>query len=589
VIPRHLIPTPLGHPDDRRVAIVAARARRGRVANWLVVLRWTASLVRARVRGPIEGGEVGRRVRALAEHFGGLWIKVGQLLSLRIDLFGLAFCRELGRLQDSGTGLPTSVVTAVIERELGVELDRVFEWFDPAPMAAASIGQVHRARLPGGRAVAVKIQRPGIADRIGRQLGRLDRVAAVASRTGLLPQLAWRQFAWELREVMREELDYRYEAANTQRMRRRLRRHGILVPRVYTACSTARVLVTELVEGVAMVEYIAAVAADPERARAWLDANRIDPSRVARHLAASLLRQILEDNLFHGDLHPGNILLLRDNRVALIDFGTVSSTDREYLEKFRAMMHAITVGDVARVADFILLMCAALPPLETRPIVEDLVRALEAWTKRTHVRDLPFQEKSLNNAYSEVTRVLLRHRCVLEWAFLRIRRAQETLDASVFVLDPQGNPTELAARYFESARRRSLKTATAARTARRVAAAAAAASTTNGRFDVAEWAIFELELIRRRAIVFEAQSGRVASLAATLVGALAVAGAAVAIAAAVAWLAPKSGPQFGVAGADVQVRVLLLAAAAAFTLSAWRLRGRLERASTRLADAGAGG
>jgi ubiquinone biosynthesis protein len=587
VIPRHLIPTPLGHPDDRRVAIGAAEARRGRLANGLVVLRWAASLLRARLRGPMDGGDVGRRVRTLAEHFGGLWIKVGQLLSLRIDLFGPAFCRELGHLQDSTTGLPTAVVTAVLERELGVPLDRVFEWFDPVPMAAASIGQVHRARLPGGRAVAVKIQRPGIADRIRQQLGRLDRVAAVASWMRLFPQLAWRQFAWELREVMREELDYRFEAANTRRMRRRLRRHDILVPRVYPACSTARVLVTELVEGVTMVEYIATVGADPARASAWLAANGIDPSRVARHLAASLLRQILEDNLFHGDLHPGNILLLRDSQVALIDFGTVSSTDREYLEKTRAMMHAITVGDVARVADYILLMCSALPPVETRPIADHLVRVLEAWMKRTHVRDLPFQEKSLNNAYTEVTRVLLTHRCVLEWAFLRIRRAQETLDASVFVLDPQGNPTELAAEYFESARRRSLKKVASRGTARRVAAVAAAATTST--FDIAEAASFELELIRRRAMVFEAQSGRVAALAATFVGALAVTGSAVAFVAAVAWLVPERVPSLELARADVQVRVLLVAAAVGFTLSSWRLRGRLGRATARVADAGAGG
>jgi hypothetical protein len=181
----------------------------------------------------------------------------------------------------------------------------------------------------------------------------------------------------------------------------------------------------------------------------------------------------------------------------------------------------------------------------------------------------------------------LTHRCVLEWAFLRIRRAQETLDASVFVLDPQGNPTELAAEYFESARRRSLKKVASRGTARRVAAVAAAATTST--FDIAEAASFELELIRRRAMVFEAQSGRVAALAATFVGALAVTGSAVAFVAAVAWLVPERVPSLELARADVQVRVLLVAAAVGFTLSSWRLRGRLGRATARVADAGAGG
>jgi ubiquinone biosynthesis protein len=539
------------------------------------------TLIGLQLRGRLDAGEVGIRVRALAEHFGGLWVKIAQLVSLRIDLFGAEFCRELARLQESGSGLPGKVTVAIIERELRSPLDAVFEWFDRVPMAAASIGQVHRARLRGGAEVAVKVQRPGIADRIERQLARIDRAARVADRLGILPQLSWRQFAWELREVLREELDYRYEAANTERMRRSLRRHGIRVPSVYREASTARMLTTGLIEGAPMVEFIAVMATNPAGARAWLGANHIDPRRVARRLSLSLLRQILEENLFHGDLHPGNIILLPNSDVALLDFGTVSSTDRDYLEKFRAMTRALVTGDFSTVADLILLMCSALPAMDTRPIADDLMRVVEAWTTRTHLRDLPFHEKSLNNLYGEVTRVLVRHRCTFEWAFLRIRRAQETLDASMLVLYPEVNPTELAHDYFVEASRRARRAAVLA-SRQQLAAAAAAAERTS--IDAAEAALFEVELIRRRALTFEARAGRIAVLGAAVTSLVAATGVVVSVILVTSvfgaeWLAGSR-----LSGAGLQVHALLLALSVALTQSTWRLSNRLRHAPAHAAD-----
>ena len=525
------------------------------------------------MRGRLSGADAGLRVRVLAERLGGLWVKLAQLASLRIDIFGLPFCAELARLQDTGTGFSSDAAVAIVEAELGAPLDDLFDSFERAPVAAASIGQVHRARLRGGGPeVAVKVQRPGIAATVERQLAALERVAGIASRMGVLPQLAWRQFAWELREVMREELDYRYEAANTARMRRTLKAHDIVAPRVYARLSTARVLTTRFVHGVAMADYIRMVAADPVRANEWLRSHRIDPARVAERLAISLLRQILEDNLFHGDLHPGNILLLEDGAVALIDYGTVSTTDLEYLEKFRALTAALAAWNFRSVAEIILLMSDRLPVIDTQTVIDDLVRAIHAWAGRTFVPDLRFHDKSLNNVYGEVTRVLIRYGIRLQWSFLRIRRAQETLDASLMVLHPEANATEVAADYFRQAGGRDVARLATAGVTRRLLAGAAIGD--RGFDDAADAMLLQLEGIRRKAYVFAIHSGRLATLATATAAWLATGGGVAAGAIAAGWLIPDL-DVVGVASGTI--RLVLVAGSAGFTLSCFRLWRRLRR------------
>src|SRR5262249_2604937 len=156
-----------------------------------------------------------------------------------------------------------------------------------------------------------------------------------------------------------------------------------------------------------------------------------------------LLRQIFEDNLFHGDLHPGNILLLRDNGIALLDFGTVSSTERLYLEQFRLASRAFATRNYAAAVDLTGRMCGIPPPIDLEPLRRDLMQAIHAWARGTDVTTLPYHQKSLNAFYAEMTRVLARYHCPAEWAFLRIQRAQETLDASLLVLNPDADPAAL--------------------------------------------------------------------------------------------------------------------------------------------------
>ena len=317
-------------------------------------------------------------------------------------------------------------------------------------MAAASIAQVHRAVLKdSGRAVVVKIRRPGIVEAFERDLRLLRRLVRLFDRLGLGPHMRWHDALWELEQMMREELDYRYEAANLARLRKSTKRHKVHVPRPFFGLSTRAVIVMEFVPGVLMSEYIEVAGRDPERAAAWCAANSIRPAKVARRLFVSALRQLLEDNLFHADLHPGNIMLLRDNRVALIDLGTVGTMEREFLELYLMSLRALAKKDFSQAADYLLRLCPELPTLQLGALKRDLVRGYRQWEARTHLRNIPYHEKALTSAGAASGQILYKYRVQPSWTFMRISRTWATLDASMQFLIPDANYMQLFKRYFE--------------------------------------------------------------------------------------------------------------------------------------------
>jgi ubiquinone biosynthesis protein len=460
VLDPDLIPTPLVPSADRPSIVVVPPVPpsrfRGlavivRLARWLIGAAW----MHARRRWDPEANA--RGVRIMLEELSGIWIKVGQLLSLRIDLFSIELCRELSRLQDSAAGFPADLARATIERDLGCPVDQVFDVFDDRPIAAASIGQVHRARLRReGVWVAVKVRRPFIAATFAQEVRLVRRWVRVLDLLHVLPFMQWRQLQWELERILNEELDYRVEGSAIERMGRTLTRHDMYVPRLYGAYTTERVLVMEMITGVLMSDYISMIHADPERVREWEHQNDIDPPRVVRRFSHSILRQILEDNLYHGDLHPGNIVLLRHSRVALLDFGTVGFTERAYLEKFALFMSSLARDEFDKAAEVALMMAGALPAIDPAPIKAEVVRELRAWRARAGVRTLPYPLKSVDSVNVAITKVFFRHRITFEWAFLRIRRALATMDAAAMHLHPGANYARISAAYFRRAAARRL-------------------------------------------------------------------------------------------------------------------------------------
>ena len=514
-----LLPTPL-IPSEQRPAVeyaettTPARFRGIEVLfgalRVLVRLRW----LRLRNRYTPHAG--GREVRQLLERLGGLWVKVGQLLSLRVDLFAPEFCAELSRLQDNVKGFPAADVRDILKASLGVPLEQYFDDFEPDPIAAASIGQVHRARLRQERVlVAVKVQRPYIAVVVAREMRFLRLVVRVLDYFGVTPHLRWRKMLSELDQVMVEELDYRYEAASIRRMGKSLRSHKIYAPEVFDPYSGPRVLVTEYVAGVLMSDYIKAERSDPSRLRSWLSDNNVDPTRVGKRLATSLRRQVLEDNLYHGDLHPGNIMLLRDSRVALIDMGSVGVTDTDFLAKYRLFMRAMGALEFAKAADALILLGSEIPSTNLVELRASLIAELQKFAARTHVASLPYHERSVSSIAARLVGILASFKCSPDWSFLRIRRAEQTLDASLIHLVPDLNYTTSVTRYFHAAERRRL--AAMLRGGRLVAHGLSAfAAAVELQHRGLETAVFTSALVRRGAFVFETSTTKIAYLFETI-------------------------------------------------------------------------
>jgi ubiquinone biosynthesis protein len=308
-----------------------------------------------------------RRLRQALEECGGMFVKLGQVLSTRADLLPAGVVAELSRLQDQVAPAPPDAVRELLEAELGRPVDEVFASLDPEPIAAASIAQAYRGRLRGGEAVVVKVQRPGIAEAVDRDLLVLAELARVAeTRTTWGADYHVTDLAEEFADRLREELDFRLEARNATEIAGLTDDDRVHVPVVHTELSTARILVMEWLDGVSVREV--------ER----IDALGLDRARLAETLLRSSLRQMLVDGRFHADPHPGNVLVLADGRLGLIDFGATGRLDPLQQASMREMLVAVQQRDAG------LLRSAVLEVATLRRHFDDdqLERALARFMSR---------------------------------------------------------------------------------------------------------------------------------------------------------------------------------------------------------------
>jgi ubiquinone biosynthesis protein len=265
----------------------------------------------------------GVHLREMFDELGPTFVKFGQLLSTRPDIVPPDIITELRGLQDDVRPFPFEQVEQVVEGELGLTLERAFLEFETQPIAAASIGQVHRATLPNGRQVAVKVQRPGAPRQIEADLALMHQAARIAKeRVHALDFIDTRELVDEFARSLRQELDYRSEARNAERFRHNfVGDPHVHVPRVYWSYTTARVLTLEYLAGVQLADV------DPE-------AYTLEERRhLAYRITETWMTMIFRHGFFHGDPHPANILVLPNDRIGIVDFGQVGQLTDDDLTK----------------------------------------------------------------------------------------------------------------------------------------------------------------------------------------------------------------------------------------------------------------
>ena len=352
---------------------------------------------------------------------GPTFIKIGQALGTRADLLPLEYVKELATLQDQVPAFPTAVAFARIETELGRPLHECYPEIDSEPVAAASLGQVYRARLATGEEVAVKVQRPDLEATISIDIAILFRLVKLTNR--FFPRANenadWEGMLREFHVTIHEEMDYVKEGRNADRFRYNFRTwRAIRVPKVYWSHTNTRVLTLEFIRGTKVIDI------------EGLRANGISAVKVNRLLIRTYLKQLLEDGFFHADPHPGNLLVMDSGHLAFFDFGMVGRiTPQLQAQMIDAFFHVVA-RDVHGLGQDIINLNFLKPgvdPETVRPVVESLF---------THYLNLRLGDVNFKELTYDLAEVIYEYPFRLPANFTYVMRALMTLEGIGVVTDP---------------------------------------------------------------------------------------------------------------------------------------------------------
>ena len=323
------------------------------------------------------------------EKLGPAFVKLGQVLSTRADLLPPPYLEALSRLQDNLEPFSFAEVEQTVQDDLGVRISKAFASFDATPMAAASLGQVHRAQLRDGREVAVKVQRPHIRERMAEDLATIEDIADFLDRhTTAGPQFDFTQMVHEFRRAVTQELDYRREAANLDRVAENLTDFPrIVVPRPIDGYTSSRVLTMEMVKGQKVTALTPFVR------------QEIDGKGLALELFRAYLHQIIVNGFFHADPHPGNVFLTDDGRIALLDLGMVSRLTPMRQEQLLKLLLAVSEGDGDKATALARQMGEVRGEIDEPHLRRDVQDLLSAYM------DAPLERMQVGRAMMELTRI----------------------------------------------------------------------------------------------------------------------------------------------------------------------------------------
>ncbi len=362
---------------------------------------------------------------------GPTFIKVGQLFSTRADLFPTEYVEELSKLQDRVPAFDYEQVETILLEDLGAPVQTLFASFDPIPLAAASLGQVHKAQLKSGEEVVVKVQRPGLRRLFEIDLAILKGIARYFQRHPRWgPGRDWLGIYAECCRILYEEIDYLNEGRNADRFRRNFRNADwVRVPRVYWRYTSPRTLVLEYLPGIKISHYEA------------LEAASLDRNRIAVLGARAYLEQILDSGFFHADPHPGNISVSPDGSLIFYDFGMMGQIEAITREKLLDTFFGIAQKDGERVMHSLIALGALEPVGDMGPVRRSIQYMLD------NFMDQPFENQSVSEISDDLYEIAYGQPFRFPATFTFVMRAFSTLEGVGKGLDPEFNFMEVAKPY----------------------------------------------------------------------------------------------------------------------------------------------
>ena len=359
---------------------------------------------------------------------GPTFIKVGQFFSTRADLFPSEYVEELSKLQDRVPAFSYEQVAAIVEQELGKTIPELFYSFDPIPLAAASLGQVHRAKLHSGEEVVVKVQRPGL-----RKLFEIDLQILKGITRYFQNHPEWgRGRDWigiyeECCRILWEEIEYLNEGRNADTFRRNFRAYDwVKVPRVYWRYASPRVLTLEYAPGIKISHYEA------------LEAAGLDRKAIARQGAEAYLHQLLSNGFFHADPHPGNIAVSPEGALIFYDFGMMGQIKSGVREQLMKTLFGIAQKDGNQVVLSLIELGALAPVDDMGPVRRSVQYMLD------HFMDKPFENQSVSAISEDLYEIAYNQPFRFPATFTFVMRAFSTLEGVGKGLDPDFNFMEVA-------------------------------------------------------------------------------------------------------------------------------------------------
>ncbi|HEX8967760.1 MAG TPA: AarF/UbiB family protein [Chloroflexota bacterium] len=416
---------------------------------WVVLKYGSGPLMRRVLRRAARGDSFAVRLRNALEELGLTYVKLGQFLALRFDIVPPDVARELNQLFEQVPPFEFRGVRRVIERELGQPLEQLFIDFETQPVAAASVAQVHRARTLRGERVAVKVQRPGIQRLFAADMRIILRMTAIADALRLAGRLSLTEMASEFATWTWREMNFLIEAHTAERVRAHA--VGEVIPRVDWQLTTSHVLTTEFIDAISLARLASAVEKNEleEVRRQYPD---LDISEVLHALAMASLRQLFTSGLFHGDPHPGNILVLPDNRVAFVDFGIFGELNDFERSVLAGLIENLALGNIN---DAFRHYAQELMPTEStdpRAFEREAKSVLRRWYRGASDPARSVSERHVGRYIGDMIEVSRRNGLRMGINYLLCWRTLNALDATVLRLQPEFDLMRELRTFFEAYR-----------------------------------------------------------------------------------------------------------------------------------------